>query len=154
MARGFSKVIIMGNLTRDPEVRNTPSGASVTSFSVAVNRNYKDASGKLVEQVSFFNCSAWGRNGETIAQYAKRGNGILVSGRLEQRSWDDKATGQKRSAVDIVVEDFNFLPRAATGSVNSAAEVAAAETAAAGAPAADVAPEDIPDQVDLNDMPF
>ena len=106
--RGFSKAIITGNLTRDPELRTTPNGASVCSFSVAVNRVFKDSSGTQQESVSFIDCSAWGKLGEMIGQYAKKGAGVLVSGRLDQRSWEDKNTGQKRSRVEIVVEDFNF----------------------------------------------
>ncbi len=107
--RGFSKAIITGNLTRDPEVRNTPSGATVCSFTVAVNRTYRDGSGNQQESVSFIDCSAWGKLGETIAQYGKKGSGVLVSGRLDQHSWDDKTSGQKRSRVEIVAEDFNFI---------------------------------------------
>lgn len=110
--RGFSKAIITGNLTRDPELRTTPNGASVCSFSVAVNRVYRDSSGTQQESVSFIDCSAWGKLGEMIGQYAKKGAGVLVSGRLEQRSWEDKNTGQKRSRVEIVVEDFNFTSAA------------------------------------------
>jgi len=106
--RGFSKAIITGNLTRDPELRTTPNGASVCSFSVAVNRVYRDSSGNQQESVSFIDCSAWGKLGEMIGQYAKKGAGVLVSGRLDQRSWEDKNSGQKRSRVEIVVEDFNF----------------------------------------------
>ena len=106
--RGFSKAIITGNLTRDPELRTTPNGASVCSFSVAVNRVYRDSSGTQQESVSFIDCSAWGKLGEMIGQYAKKGAGVLVSGRLDQRSWEDKNSGQKRSRVEIVVEDFNF----------------------------------------------
>ena len=106
--RGFSKAIITGNLTRDPELRTTPNGASVCSFSVAVNRVFRDSSGQQQEQVSFIDCSAWGKLGEMIGQYAKKGAGVLVSGRLDQRTWEDKNSGQKRSRVEIVVEDFNF----------------------------------------------
>ena len=106
--RGFSKAIITGNLTRDPELRTTPNGASVCSFSVAVNRVYRDSSGNQQESVSFIDCSAWGKLGEMIGQFAKKGAGVLVSGRLDQRSWEDKNSGQKRSRVEIVVEDFNF----------------------------------------------
>lgn len=106
--RGFSKAIITGNLTRDPELRTTPSGANVCSFSVAVNRVYRDASGEQKEEVSYFDCSAWNKLGEMISQYAKKGSGVLVSGRLSQRSWEDKTDGKKRSRVEIVVEDFNF----------------------------------------------
>ncbi len=110
--RGFSKAIITGNLTRDPELRTTPNGASVCSFSVAVNRVFRDSSGTQQEQVSFIDCSAWGKLGEMIGQYAKKGAGVLVSGRLDQRSWEDKNSGQKRSRVEIVVEDFNFTSAA------------------------------------------
>ena len=151
MARGFSKAIIVGNMTRDPELRSTPSGAQVCSFSVAVNRNYKDSSGSQQESVSFIDCSAWGRAAEIIAQYAKKGSGILVSGRLEQRSWEDKTTGQKRSRVEIVVEDFNFTGGGSRD--NGAASSFSAPSAAE--PAASDIPDDIPDgEIDLSDVPF
>lgn len=147
MARGFSKVIIVGNITRDPELRSTPSGTQVCGFSVAVNRNYRDGSGEQKENVSFFDCSAWGKSGEIIAQYAKKGSGILVSGRLEQRSWEDKE-GQKRSRVEIVVEDFNFIG----GNDGSAS---GSSKGASGAAASDVAPDDISDEpIDLSEIPF
>ena len=145
MARGFSKAIIVGNMTRDPELRSTPSGAQVCSFSVAVNRNYKDSSGSQQESVSFIDCSAWGRAAEIIAQYAKKGSGILVSGRLEQRSWEDKE-GQKRSRVEIVVEDFNFIGGASDGGNTGGSSKAAS---------GDVAPDDISDEpIDLSEIPF
>lgn len=152
MARGFSKAIIMGNLTRDPELRTTPNGASVCSFSVAVNRTYRDGSGNNVDQVSFIDCSAWGKLGETVGQYAKKGSGVLVSGRLDQRTWEDKTSGQKRSRVEIVAEDFTFLPRGGQGSFNGGSSDAGGASASAGAP--EVVPEDIPDEVDLGDIPF
>ena len=143
--RGFSKAIITGNLTRDPELRTTPNGASVCSFSVAVNRTYRDASGEQKEDVSFIDCSAWGKLGEMINQYAKKGSGVLVSGRLDQRSWEDKNSGQKRSRVEIVVEDFNFAGGAPNGSSNSGSESVSE---------ADI-PEDIPEEeIDLSDVPF
>jgi len=149
MARGFSKAIIVGNITRDPELRSTPSGAQVCGFSVAVNRNYKDSSGANQESVSFIDCSAWGRAAEIIAQYAKKGSGILVSGRLEQRSWEDKE-GQKRSRVEIVVEDFNFVGGNGDGG-NSGGSRGGSSAAAA----ADVAPDDISDEpIDLSEIPF
>ncbi len=149
MARGFSKAIIVGNITRDPELRSTPSGAQVCGFSVAVNRNYKDSSGANQESVSFIDCSAWGKAAEIIAQYAKKGSGILVSGRLEQRSWEDKE-GQKRSRVEIVVEDFNFVGGNGDGG-NSGGSRGNSSSAAA----ADVAPDDISDEpIDLSEIPF
>ena len=149
--RGFSKAIITGNLTRDPELRTTPNGASVCSFSVAVNRVYRDSNGEQKEDVSFIDCSAWGKLGEMINQYAKKGSGVLVSGRLDQRSWEDKTSGQKRSRVEIVVEDFNFTgsSRDNGGSSNFESSNTSSE-----APASDL-PDDIPEgEIDLSDVPF
>ncbi len=155
MARGFSKAIITGNITRDPETRSTPSGATVTSFSVAVNRSFRDSSGEQKESVSFIDCSAWGKAGEIIAQYAKKGSGILVSGRLDQRSWEDKDSGAKRSRVEIVVEDFNFLGAGTAGSSNTSAPAEAGDSSYSApvdnAPTAD----DIKDDpIDLSEIPF
>ncbi len=149
MARGFSKVIIMGNLTRDPELRSTPSGTQVCSFSVAVNRVYNGN-----EQVSFFDCSAWGKIGETIAQYCKRGSGILVSGRLDQRTFDDK-DGNKRSRVEITVEDFNFVG-GGNGDVSAGEGGSSSRSRSKkAAPADEVAPDDISDEpIDLSEIPF
>lgn len=150
--RGFSKAIITGNLTRDPELRSTPNGASVCSFSVAVNRTYRDASGEQREDVSFIDCSAWGKLGEMINQYAKKGSGVLVSGRLDQRSWEDKATGTKRSRVEIVVEDFNFTGGNNRENSNSGSSNFGGSSEI-NAPA-DI-PDDIPDEeIDLSDVPF
>lgn len=155
--RGFSKAIITGNLTRDPELRTTPNGSSVCSFSVAVNRVYRDSNGEQKEDVSFIDCSAWGKLGEMIGQYAKKGAGVLVSGRLDQRSWEDKNSGQKRSRVEIVVEDFNFTGPANNdrnnngynggnfGGNNTVKDEAAAEDASADE-------EDEP--IDLSEIPF
>lgn len=145
MARGFSKAIITGNITRDPELRTTPSGSQVCSFSVAVNRNYKDSSGESKEDVSFIDCSAWGKAAEIISQYAKKGTGILVSGRLDQRSWEKD--GQKHSRVEIVVEDFNFLGGSSnSGNAGSSSSTSSNEESA---------PTDIPDEpINLDDIPF
>ena len=145
--RGFSKAIITGNLTRDPELRTTPNGANVCSFSVAVNRTYRDSNGEQKEDVSFIDCSAWGKLGEMINQYAKKGSGVLVSGRLDQRSWEDKNTGQKRSRVEVVVEDFNFLTGMERGDNAGKGADAAAEP--------EVVPDDIPEEpIDLSEIPF
>ena len=150
--RGFSKAIITGNLTRDPELRTTANGSTVCGFSVAVNRVYKDSSGEQKEDVSFIDCSAWGRLGEMISQYAKKGSGVLVSGRLDQRSWEDKTDGKKRSRVEIVVEDFNFVgtPRGEGGSSSSFG----GSTPSSQDTASDI-PDDVPEEeIDLSDVPF
>ena len=153
MARGFSKAIITGNMTRDPELRTTPNGSTVCSFSVAVNRTFRSSDGNQQESVSFLDCSAWGKAAEIINQYAKKGTGILVSGRLEQRSWEDKNSGQKRSRVEIVVEDFNFL-----GGIDrdggSRDYSGAGESTGSDAEATDVAPDDIPAEIELDEIPF
>ena len=160
--RGFSKAIITGNLTRDPELRTTPNGASVCGFSVAVNRVYRDANGVQKEDVSFIDCTAWGKLGEMINQYAKKGSGVLVSGRLDQRSWEDKNTGQKRSRTEIVVEDFNFTGSAPTsndtssfGAADAVASVNSTEAAgSADAPASSDIPAEAEGQIDLSEVPF
>lgn len=150
--RGFSKAIITGNLTRDPELRTTANGSTVCGFSVAVNRVYKDSSGEQKEDVSYIDCSAWGRLGEMISQYAKKGSGVLVSGRLDQRSWEDKTDGKKRSRVEIVVEDFNFVgaPRGDGGGSSSFGGGSSSTQ-----DASDDIPDDVPEEeIDLSDVPF
>lgn len=147
--RGFSKAIITGNLTRDPELRSTGSGTSVCSFSVAVNRVYRDTSGENKEDVSYIDCSAWGKLGEMISQYAKKGSAVLVSGRLNQRSWEDKQ-GNKRSNTEVVVEDFNFLSGGNGGNGGSSSSAPAASNAGDNS---DI-PDDIPEEVDLSEVPF
>ncbi len=153
MAKGFNKVILLGNLTRDPETRTTPSGQSVTSFSLAVNRQWTQ-DGEKRESVSYINCVAWGKPGEIIAQYVTKGRPLLVSGRLEQRSWDDKETGQKRSAVEVIVEDFNFIDSRGGGDA-PAPSATASSTAKPGKKSDDVVIEDIGDEpINLDDIPF
>ena len=100
MAKGFNKVILMGNLTRDVEMRTTQSGQTVANFSLAVTRSWRDQSGAQQDQTSFINCVAWGKPGEIIAQYVGKGSPLLVSGRLDQRSYEDK-DGNKRQAVEV-----------------------------------------------------
>ena len=146
--KGFNKVVLMGNLTRDPETRTTPGGQSVTSFSLAVNRSWRGADGQQQESVSYIDCTAWGKAGEIIAQYMGKGRALLVSGRLDQRSWDDKDSGQKRSKVEVVVEDFNFVDGGQGG--DSAPRQSSSAPSKKSAPAADV--DDQP--IDLSDIPF
>ncbi len=107
MASDINKVILIGRFVKDPELKYTQGGSSVTNFSIANNRSYSQG-GEKKEIVSYFNCVAWGKPGELIAQYCKKGQRIAVEGRLQQRSWDDKE-GNKRSTVEVVVENFQFL---------------------------------------------
>jgi len=103
----FNQVILIGNLTRDPELRVSPKGTSVCSFGVAVNRSFKDESGNTREEVSFLDIEAWGKPGETIAKYLSKGRPIFLQGRLKQDSWEDKR--QKRNKIVIILETFQFL---------------------------------------------
>lgn len=161
--RGFAKAFIAGNLTRDPDLRATPSGAQVANFSIAVNRTFKGADGSQQDQVSYIECVAWGRAGETIAQYTKKGSSLLVSGRIEQRSWDDKSSGQKRSRTEIIVEDFAFLGGGGGGngggSYGGSSRSAGAKSggrATKKAAAEEFVPEDLPEDeaINLDDIPF
>lgn len=111
MANDINRVCLFGRLTRDPEVRFTPNNTPIANFSIASNRSYVNAAGEKKENVSFFNCVCWGKRGQVFAQYVKKGNRILIEGRLEQRSWEDK-DGNKRSTVEIVVDDFQFIESA------------------------------------------
>lgn len=153
MAKGFNKVILMGNLTRDPETRQTPSGQSVTNFSLAVSRTWKGQDGSNQEQVSFFDCVAWGKTGEIIAQYVQKGRPILVSGRLDQRSWEQD--GNKRSKVEVVVEDFNFVGGGNSDGGFSGGASSSAQAAPSSKKKDDVVVEDIDDKpIDLSEIPF
>lgn len=152
MAKGFNKVILMGNLTRDPELRTTPTGQTVCSFSLAVNRTWRNKDGEQQEAVDFIDCNAWGKAGEIIEQYMQKGRAILVSGRLQQRSWEQD--GQKRSKVEVVVEDFNFVGGQGDGASSSTGATSSSKPAAKNNND-EVVIEDIDDEpVDLSDIPF
>lgn len=155
--RGFSKAILAGNVTRDPEMRATPSGAQACNFTVAVNRVFRSGDGNQQEQTSFIDCVAWGRMGETIAQYVKKGSGIIVSGRIEQRSWEDKTTGQRRSRTEIIVDDFSFVGGDNGGARSSGARAKKVDDAPVEDAGVDeIAPDDMPedDPINLDDIPF
>lgn len=175
MVKGFSKAILMGNLTRDPETRATTTGQSVTSFSLAVNRSYKNREGRMVDEVGYFECEAWGAMGETIAKWCHRGSGLLVSGALRQDTWEDKETGKKRSNIRVRVEDFNFVgggrdegsssPYGGGSSYGGGSYGGNDDGARSSAPAAkpanvgeDVLPDEIEvnnnEEIDLGEMPF
>jgi len=116
MAWAINKAFILGNVTRDPEMRYTPNGQGVTSFGVATNRRYKDASGNIQEETQFHEVVAWGKTAEAITQILKKGNKVAVIGRLQTRNWD-APDGSKRSRTEIVLDEFVPLtPKGAGGS--------------------------------------
>ena len=104
MAANFNKVFLMGNLTRDPEMRTLPSGTAVCAFGVATNRQFVNAAGVTQEEVCFVDVSAFGRTGEIVAQYLRKGSPIFVEGRLRYEQWDDRETGKKRSRLTVTAE--------------------------------------------------
>lgn len=153
MARSFNQVTLMGNLTRDPELRSTPGGQSVCSFSLALNRSYKDNStGEWKEATDFVDVTAWAGLGERVAQYCQKGKQVLVSGRLQSSSWEQD--GQKRSKVEVVANDVTFLGSGGgqsddnTSSNNSSASAKKPTDD-------DVVINDVPDgEIDLSEIPF
>lgn len=116
MANDINRVFLIGRLTKDPELRYTQGGTSIGNFTIANNRTYSSQNERK-EMVSFFNCIAWGKTGEVIAQHVKKGQRIAIEGRIQQRTWTDQSS-QKRSVVEVIVESFQFLdskPREGTG---------------------------------------
>jgi single-strand DNA-binding protein len=106
----LNKAMIIGNLGRDPEMRYTPSGQAVTQFTVAVNRNFKDATGEWQEETEWFRVVAWGPAGERAAEYLRKGNKVYVEGRIQTRQWEDK-DGQKRYTTELVADRVQNLER-------------------------------------------
>jgi len=105
----FNKVILMGNLTRDPDTRVTPTGTTICKIGLAVNRTFTAQDGTKKEEVTFVDCDAFGKQAETISKWMVKGKGILIEGRLRRDQWDDKATGQARSKLGVVIENFQFV---------------------------------------------
>lgn len=149
MSKSINQVILMGNLTRDPELRTTPSGQNVCSFSLAVNRSWQGNDGTQQEAVDYFDVTAWGKLGELVNQYLSKGRKCLVQGRLSQRSWEQE--GQKRSKVEVVASDVTFLDGGGAGGDGSPAPRASSAPRKKDEPAV----EDIDDKpIDLSEIPF
>ena len=149
----FNKVILIGNLTRDPELRYTPKGTAIAKIGLAVNRTWKTETGESKEEVTFVDIDAFGKQAETLGQYMKKGRPIMVEGRLKLDTWEDKQTNQKRSRLGVIMESFQFLD------FNKPAEGAAPpgaprnRTAQAPGAEADAPPTDaVPPEED--DVPF
>lgn len=156
MARSFNQVVLMGNLTRDPELRATPNGQQVCSFSLALNRSYKGADGNWQEATDYIDVVAWGPLGERVAQYLSKGRPCLVNGRLQSRSWEQE--GQKRTKVEVVAQDVTFLGGAGDGGggyQGGASSGASSSKPTSSKKQDDVVIEDIGDEpINLDDIPF
>lgn len=148
----LNKAILIGNLTRDPELRSLPSGIKVCSFSLATNRVWKDKNGSRQESTDYHNVVVFGRQAETVAQYMKKGSSILVEGRMQTRSWDDKTSGEKKYRTEIVADRTQFGPKGGQGgnsggpsaSGRAALKAAEEEVDTIDYPEEDINPEDIP----------
>lgn len=136
----FNKVILAGNLTRDPELRYSPKGSAIADIGLAINRSWKSETGETKEEVTFVDVAAYGRTAEVIAQYLRKGRPVLIEGRLKLDTWEDKQTNQKKSKLRVVCESFQFID-SNRGPEGSGAPASAAP---GGVPAARVRPPSAP----------
>ncbi|MDY5583197.1 single-stranded DNA-binding protein [Opitutia bacterium KCR 482] len=151
----FNKVILMGNLTRDPELRQTQNGTSVCRFAIAVNRSFNSQDGSLRDETCFVEIDCFGKSAENIARFFTKGKPILVEGRLRQDTWEDKQTGQKRTKLMVVLERFEFVGgRDSGGNGGYDAEYSAPQPrgGARQAPRQQRAPSN--DDIEDDDVPF
>lgn len=145
-----NKVILIGNLGRDPELRVTPKGTQIATFSIAVNREWKNDSGEKQEEVTWVDIEAWGKQADTIAKYMHKGRSIYLEGRLRLDQWEDKNTKEKRSRMKVVLENFQFLGEAKQDAAPPPTQAQPPQNQSAAAPKKEEAfalktPEDEPD---------
>ena len=155
----YNKVILIGNLTRDPELRYTPKGVAIAKIGLAVNRSWRaTASGEMKEEVTFIDVDSFGKQAETLGQYIKKGSPLMVEGRLRLDSWEDKQSGQKRTKLGVVMESFQFLdsPRNREGAQGGPSEAPPRGRAATPPPShsGGAASEDSGGAPDDDDVPF
>ncbi|HOB99616.1 MAG TPA: single-stranded DNA-binding protein [Verrucomicrobiota bacterium] len=153
----FNKVILAGNLTRDPEVRYTSKGVAIAKLGLALNRTFTTESGEKREEVTFVDVDAFGRQAEVIGQYMRKGRSILIEGRLKLDQWEDKTTHQKKTKLGVVLESFSFLDSGrGEGSPGdpAAPRPAAAAPSPAAAPSAPVSPDPDAAPAEEDDVPF
>jgi single-strand DNA-binding protein len=151
----FNKVILAGNLTRDPELRYTSKGTAIAKIGLAINRTWKNEAGETKEEVTFVDVDAFGRTAEVIGQYLKKGRPILVEGRLKLDQWDDKQTGQKRSRLGVVMENFQFIDSGRSdGAAGGGAPRPSAPSAPAGPKPTEPPDGDGPPPPEEDDVPF
>jgi len=146
----FNKVILLGNLTRDPEVRYTPKGTAVTELGMAVNRVYTAENGEKREETTFVDVTLWGRTAEIAGEYLKKGRPVFIEGRLQLDTWDDKQSGQKRSKLKVVGEGLQLIGSRPGGSGGGDEEGSAAPRSSKTAPP----PKAAPSAPDDDEIPF
>ena len=138
----FNKVLLLGNLTRDPEVRYTPKGSAVAELGIACNRTYGSDTGERLQETTYVEIIAWSKLAEICGQYLRKGSSIFIEGRLQQDTWDDKATGQKRSKLRVVAENIQFLSQRSTAAAPADSTVRTPATHSESTHAADVMGDD------------
>jgi single-strand DNA-binding protein len=149
----FNKVILAGNLTRDPELRYTPKGTAVAKIGLAINRKWRSETGEMKEETTFVDVDCFGKTAETVGQYLKKGRPILIEGRLRYETWEDKQSGQKRSKLGVVMESFQFIDSNRGDGGGASSEAPRSRPAAASpAPAPEGGEADAPPEGD--DVPF
>jgi single-strand DNA-binding protein len=149
----LNRVLLIGNLTRDPEIRYTPKGTAVTEISLAVNRIYSGEDGEKKEETTFVDVTLWARQAEIAGQYLKKGRPVFIEGRLQLDSWDDKQTGQKRSRLRVVAENLQFLGSRQEGE-GSGSPSAPRRTPSTSAPPGRPEPRDPDLDAEPDDIPF
>ena len=143
MAGSVNNVLLMGNLTRDIELKHTPSDQAVATIGLAINRRFRTREGENREETTFVDCEAWGRTAEVMSQYLSKGRPVFVEGRLKLDQWEDRETGKSRSKLKVVVESFEFVDSKGSGG---------GRTEPAGAAAPGSGPQHEP--IDEKDIPF
>ena len=152
MSKSINQVILMGNLTRDPELRTTPGGQSVCSFGLAVNRSFQGSDGNQQDAVDYFDITAWGKLGELVNQYLAKGRKCLVMGRLSYRQWEQD--GQKRSKVEVIANDVTFLDGRGSDGAGNSYEGGGQSNSGSNDTNNNVAIENVDDKIDLSEIPF
>ena len=150
----LNKTFLYGNLTRDPELKALPTGTKVTEFAIATNRSFKDQNGQTKDETQYHNIVVFGRQAETSAQYLKKGQGVLIEGRIQTRSWDDTNGGGKKYRTEIIADAVQFGPKSGGGGApQGAPQTMTGETLGGSKPALDTI--DYGDaNVNLDDIPF
>lgn len=171
MASSLNKVMLMGNITRDIELRHTPSNQAVATIGIAVNHRWKTPEGEQKEEVTFVDCDAWGKTAELIAQFFNKGRPILIEGRLKLHTWQDKNSNENRSKLKVVIENFYFVDSKPGGGQGSGGESSSSggntggwasrqsssprpQTAGATTAAPRPAPPSAPEPMSEDDIPF
>ena len=155
----LNKVMLIGNLTRDPELRYTPKGTAVADVAIAINRIWNNEAGQRQEETTFVDVTLWGRQAELAQQYLSKGRGIYVEGRLQMDTWDDKNTGQKRSKLKVIGENLQFLPDGRGGANRPQGHSGGAPAQSGGndnngAPKQGASPAAADDYAEEDDIPF